>query len=156
MRISLIKPPLNASQKGHIVDKNREESAPAKRNWTPSPELARRREVIARMHAAGSSAPAIARQVGCSVRTVERYRASLRAEPIGATPPKVAERERAAQLIAQGVHITEVARTVRVSDTTVAKWFPDAPRMTPREIGLLSVVARRHRDVFSLQVNAGQ
>lgn len=151
MRISRNKPPLNASQKGQIVDKNREESAPAKRSWTPSPELARRREVIVRMHAAGASAPAIAAEAGCSVRTVERYRASLRAEPIGATPPKLAERERAAQLIDEGVHISEAARTVRVSEKTVRQWFPDAPRMTPREIGLLGAVARRHRDVFSLQ-----
>lgn len=136
------------------MDKNRQESAPRKRAWTPSQNLANRRALIARLHARGLSAPAIAREAGCSVRTVERYRASLRAEPIGATPPKLAERARAAELIEQGVHITEVARTVRVSETTVRKWFPDAPRMTPHEIGLLSVVARRHRDVFSLQRSA--
>ena len=135
------------------MDKNREESAPAKRNWTPSPELARRREVIARMHAAGSSAPAIARQAGCSVRTVERYRASLRDVPLGAAPPKLAEREEAGRLLADGVPISEVARTVGVGWRTVAKWFPDAPRMSPVEVGQLATVARRYREVLTLQTN---
>lgn len=42
-------------------------------------------------------------------------------------------RDLAAQLIAEGCYLAEVARTVGVAKSTIERAFPDAPRMTRQE-----------------------
>lgn len=105
---------------------------------------------IAELHAAGKSAPEIALAVGCTSRTVQRWRQRTgntlapRRDPY---PDSV--RQQAARLIADGCNIQETARTVGVDPNTIKRWMPDAPRMTRIERSQWAAYCKHHRDVLS-------
>lgn len=90
---------------------------------------------LAALHADGKSAREIAEILGCTPRTVVRWRSitghTVRPAPVRVSP---SVKERALQLLADGCSLAEVGRTVGVDQSTVGRWFPDAPRMSSAEV----------------------
>ena len=77
----------------------------------------------------------IATIVGCSERAVQRWRrrtGHIVHEAPARHDPSV--KRRAGQLLDDGCHPAEVARTLGICPTTVKRWFPEAHRMSRAEV----------------------
>jgi DNA-binding CsgD family transcriptional regulator len=108
-------------------------------------------ERLAALHAEGRSAREIAEALECAPRTVSRWRSrtghNIRSAAV-TYPPSTHERAR--RLIEDGCSLEEVARTVGTTGKTIARWFPDARRMTPTERGEWARFCKLNRHVLSL------
>jgi len=98
---------------------------------------------------AGLDSRKIAAELGVSLSSVYRWRAAAgRLRAAGIIPRPQADHDRAAALLEDGCSITETARTIGVSAHTITAWFPNAPRLSKRETGYMSVLARLEREVL--------
>lgn len=83
-----------------------------------------RAAAVARMTRAGMSAAEIAVRLGCTERTVQRYRS---VEGVAKPAPQrigAETRARALDMLRDGCSYREVARTLGCSRNTVRKWWP--------------------------------
>lgn len=102
-------------------------------------------ELMTRLQHEGRSAREIAAAVGCSERTVTRWR-SRTDNRVTLPPPSHPEsdRELARRLLFEDeCSIAEAARTIGAAPSTVARWFPDAPRCDQAQILELGRIGRQ-------------
>jgi len=106
------------------------------------------------LQARGMSSRKIAAALGVDQRTVLRWRKRVGVSlgPVAARPQ--VDRDHVRQLLDDGCSIAEAARTVGVHPHTVTRWFPDAPRWTPRERGQMAALMRRMKAVEREMSNA--
>jgi transposase-like protein len=107
-------------------------------------------ERMAALHAQGLSARDIASILGCTCRAVQRWRTrtghNVRPAP-GRHPASV--RQQAGMLLEDGCSLAEAARTLGVDAKTVARWFPDAHRMTQTERGEWAAYCKKNGKVLA-------
>jgi transposase-like protein len=102
-------------------------------------------ELVARLHSEGRSAAEISAIVGCTIRSVTRWRGRTGNRVIDQVPahPET-DREVARRLLFEdGCSIAEAARTVGAAWRTVARWFPDAPRCDQDRVIELGRIGRQ-------------
>ena len=101
---------------------------------------------ILRLHRAGWSARRIAKELGCTERTVTRVRArnglTQRLSPFQGKPLAPERLEFARELFADGASRKEVIRTLGLNWSTVNRHFPN-DRWTPAQAGELSAMIRK-------------
>lgn len=99
-------------------------------------------EVI-RLTKQGVSASTLSERFDVSIRTINRWRVSAgvaKPAPIHRAPEVWAEAKR---LIAEGMNLHQVASAIGVAHPVVYRKFPDAPRLTPTEVGQMAMAHRR-------------
>lgn len=90
------------------------------------------------------SAVRFARHLGVSDRTIVRWRAQdgiSRRLPARRYTPE--DREMARRLADERCPIAEIARTVGCDESTIRRWLPDYPGISPVEAGRLARAIRR-------------
>jgi len=103
---------------------------PVSRLYAPGHQHAPRLdyELMRRLHEEGLSAPQIAERVGCTPRTVTRWRRQeglTRVIPATAGAPATPERlEQARRLLDDGASYQEVSRTLGMHERTLMRHFP--------------------------------
>lgn len=112
-----------------------------------SPELSAK---IAPLHALGLTSTEIAVRVGCSPRTVTRWRAQAGVTqhlPEGAAKPVSQVKLRAAEiLLDDGASYREVSRTVHIATHTLRRYFPGRG-YTPQQSAEVAAMARKLRSL---------
>lgn len=105
---------------------------------------------LAQLHREGRSAREIATILGCTERSVSRWRTVTghNVRP-ASTPYPPSVRERAARLIEDGCSLEETGRTLGIWPATIARWFPDAPRMTHAERAEWAAYCKKHGKVLA-------
>lgn len=107
-------------------------------------------EAIAPLHALGYSAKEIAVRVGCSSRTVTRWRSQAGVAqhlPEGAARPVSAVKLRAAAvLLADGASYAEVSRTVHIAKDTLKRHLPGYT-YTAQQSAEVAAIARKLRSL---------
>lgn len=104
-------------------------------------------EAVERMTRAGLSAREIASNLGTTSRSVVRARGKL---GLSQTPRDIYPldvRERALEMLDEGMPKTEIARTLGVSDSAVIRWAKGKPGISPQEIAIFSSALRTLREM---------
>jgi len=103
-------------------------------------------ESIAELHAQHFTPREIAAALGCSLRTVGRWRSSQGLTPVPpefschpVTPERLAA---AAAMVADGAPFREIERTLHMSRDTLVRHFPGA-QWTPKQAGELAAAVRQ-------------
>lgn len=109
---------------------------------------------IAELHRLGYTANQIAVRVGCSTRTVERWRRSqgLTERPAHASYPATPERlEAARSMLADGASHKDICLTLRMNRETLRRHFPGTA-WTPSQSGHLAQMVRQLNQLESWQM----
>lgn len=109
-------------------------------------------EQIAKLHAEGKSASQIARLVGCTARTVVRWRAanglSDPPSPFAGTRISSERLEAVRRMVEDGASVNEIQRTLHVWRPTIIKYFPEA-RWSRGQTAEFIATARRFNQIIN-------
>lgn len=93
---------------------------------------------------AGWSGRQMAKELKVNERTITRWRAATgRAKREAPVAHPQSDRDRAAEMIADGAPFQEAAAAVGVSFHTIRHWFPDAKAWTKSQAGQYGQMSRR-------------
>lgn len=108
-------------------------------------------EQIAKLHAAGKSAKAIAEELQCTTRTVVRWRArnglSNPSSPLAGSRISTERLAAVRRMVEDGASVNEIRKTLHVWPLTVRRYFPDASWTKAQTGEFVSAIRRFNRQV---------